>query len=430
MGFIPTLAGIISDPQDPNEIPDIVGRLGLLTVHSPAFGAIADLFGRPYFRRAWIVQEAALGSEVVVQCGSFTMDWQSLVSAALCLVGESHDDRIEGRDVMRMMASLKRQLRNNETRPLTSLLYQTYRLECSDPRDKVFAILGLASDITHGEILPDYLLSTQDVYRRVATYIISRDLDLNMLSNVHYPKKLSGTPCWVPDWSITSLVAESFGLEYWKNHPNSAPTKTAVRFSNHGLTLNIKGCIADTIQSMGSVMPQESRSLVAREWDAIARSASPDPLGKTYPTNFWATMTALDTSWASETQRNARFHLYESWRNLVERNESAYSNPAWKPIHEFSVVNERSAEFETLIAAFSTGRRMFLTADGYIGLAPANARVGDQVCTLEGASVPFVLRQAGDEKGYDLVGESYLLGWKDGKRPGGSIYAKEDFALV
>ncbi|KAF5694484.1 heterokaryon incompatibility protein het-6 [Fusarium denticulatum] len=60
-------------------------------------------------------------------------------------------------------------------------------------------------------------------------------------------------------------------------------------------------------------------------------------------------------------------------------------------------------------------RRCFVTDTGYFGLAPAEAKIGDQVFTCVGASVPFVLREIGGSGGdeFRLVGESYLQvgGW-------------------
>lgn len=38
-------------------------------------------------------------------------------------------------------------------------------------------------------------------------------------------------------------------------------------------------------------------------------------------------------------------------------------------------------------------RRFFISKKGYIGLAPANARIGDTVSIIHGGNVPYVLRQ-------------------------------------
>jgi hypothetical protein len=53
-------------------------------------------------------------------------------------------------------------------------------------------------------------------------------------------------------------------------------------------------------------------------------------------------------------------------------------------------------------------RRFFITINGYIGLAPPEALVGDVVCIFLGARVPFILRSRGEY--FMLVGECYTQG--------------------
>ena len=59
-----------------------------------------------------------------------------------------------------------------ERRNLESLLFDMQTFECSDARDKVFALLGLASDFEDCDLLrPDYEKSADKVFEGVARYI-------------------------------------------------------------------------------------------------------------------------------------------------------------------------------------------------------------------------------------------------------------------
>ena len=49
--------------------------------------------------------------------------------------------------------------------------------------------------------------------------------------------------------------------------------------------------------------------------------------------------------------------------------------------------------FKTDFYGASTARRLFLTANGYLGTAPAKVVVGDKMCLLFGGNVPFVVRE-------------------------------------
>jgi hypothetical protein len=54
--------------------------------------------------------------------------------------------------------------------------------------------------------------------------------------------------------------------------------------------------------------------------------------------------------------------------------------------------------------------RPFLSTRGYVGLAPRHSQVGDMICILLGAHLPFLLRKREDGKTVELVGEVYVHG--------------------
>ncbi|KAG8162242.1 hypothetical protein KVR01_008007 [Diaporthe batatas] len=80
----------------------------------------------------------------------------------------------------------------------------------TDPRDKVYAFIGLADTKTEvcgspaSSIRPDYELPVQDVYTRVMAQLLLANRDLHLLSHVQDPSltKLEGLPSWVPDFSV------------------------------------------------------------------------------------------------------------------------------------------------------------------------------------------------------------------------------------
>lgn len=77
----------------------------------------------------------------------------------------------------------------------------------------------------------------------------------------------------------------------------------------------------------------------------------------------------------------------------------------------------------------STGRRLFVTRRGYIGLCPSSAKVGDVVAVLLGGSTPFILsarskreralEEANSElqvqNTFVLIGDCYVHGLMDGE---------------
>lgn len=61
------------------------------------------------------------------------------------------------------------------------------------------------------------------------------------------------------------------------------------------------------------------------------------------------------------------------------------------------------------------GRCLYITENGYLGLGPIEARVGDGVYDLLGGDVPFVLRETENSEEFTLLGDSYVHGIMDGE---------------
>lgn len=80
----------------------------------------------------------------------------------------------------------------------------------TDPRDKVYAFVGLADTKTSvcgapaTSVRPDYELPVQDVYTRLMAQLLLAHGDLHLLYHVQDPTltKLEGLPSWVPDSSV------------------------------------------------------------------------------------------------------------------------------------------------------------------------------------------------------------------------------------
>lgn len=69
----------------------------------------------------------------------------------------------------------------------------------------------------------------------------------------------------------------------------------------------------------------------------------------------------------------------------------------------------------TLALGPTTGRVLFVTTTGFIGLAPYGTCAGDLIHVVLGASVPYVLRPRPDNTGFELVGEAYVQGIMQGE---------------
>ncbi|KKY15970.1 putative heterokaryon incompatibility protein [Diplodia seriata] len=88
---------------------------------------------------------------------------------------------------------------------LMRLLLYSLNTQATDPRDKVIALLGLASQQCRNALVPDYSKSTTQIYTETARHIIQSTGDLNILAiNTASPRAGADPPLpsWVPNWAL------------------------------------------------------------------------------------------------------------------------------------------------------------------------------------------------------------------------------------
>ncbi|KAI0437881.1 heterokaryon incompatibility protein-domain-containing protein [Xylaria telfairii] len=81
---------------------------------------------------------------------------------------------------------------------LLQLLRDTVDSESSDPRDKIFALLGLVRGLDREGITPDYNLTYVQVYTGLAAYFIKNHGLTGLI--MMKPQEDVNLPSWVPDW--------------------------------------------------------------------------------------------------------------------------------------------------------------------------------------------------------------------------------------
>ena len=139
---------------------------------------LEDILKRPYWRRVWIIQELVAASKVVLRCGFQSLDWDRLIRASACLniwhadinrqlkeLGSSEKVSWRPHKAHRIDNTRGIQVNKDRQRHLLNL-WSTHKMcAASDPRDKVFALLGLADDLNLYDPIPiDYSLPVNAVF--------------------------------------------------------------------------------------------------------------------------------------------------------------------------------------------------------------------------------------------------------------------------
>lgn len=122
------------------------------------FRPLFDLFERDYWSRVWILQEVAVARDVRIQCGPFITTLEELAIGLSLLVSyeqrriSTHSSNIQ-RNMTRFFTVQhgRRRFQSKDVISLSGLLYDTSCFGLSlatDPRDKMFALLGLVKNPT------------------------------------------------------------------------------------------------------------------------------------------------------------------------------------------------------------------------------------------------------------------------------------------
>jgi hypothetical protein len=110
--------------------------------------------------------------------------------------------------------------RHGEHMPLRDLLELTKLCKCSDPRDRVFALLSLLNDNERRCVIdPNYTKSVSDVYKETMIKIMEINGDWRIFSSVEMDECVIRIPSWIPDWSApksSSLLPNFFASGFSK----------------------------------------------------------------------------------------------------------------------------------------------------------------------------------------------------------------------
>ncbi|KAH6850495.1 hypothetical protein B0I37DRAFT_371774 [Chaetomium sp. MPI-CAGE-AT-0009] len=225
-------------------LPEEFTLSSILEMTAAHWFSLFAFFQRTWFRSAWAAHGVILARQTYMIYGENMLDMALAIrvltyldnrglSSELCafgrafLAGEPVSD--PGRYIAKLVAAAN--FNNEESAPvsapkalvvepkgvftfirgfhhirrhdfrLTSILSALRDFDTTDPRDKIFAFLGLACDDLG--IVPNYGATVQEVYRTATTAMIKEKNRLSILSHVPDAQNtnIPDLPSWVPDFS-------------------------------------------------------------------------------------------------------------------------------------------------------------------------------------------------------------------------------------
>ncbi|KAF2099253.1 HET-domain-containing protein [Rhizodiscina lignyota] len=204
------------------------------------------LLRRPWFTRRWILQEVTLSRYNVVRCGMLTIRWTVFKDALSCL---TLDENLNGMTTIQTSLSIctlsdradrfkllrKSRVRkerhtqmggdkwrlswrgkagNEESLHLLDLLVEFRNSNCSDERDRVLALVGLAVDGSDFDLIAGYNVTLLEFWIMCAGQQFTKQHNvyglhqlLSLASSFRSAEDEETLPSWVPNWASTPTYA-------------------------------------------------------------------------------------------------------------------------------------------------------------------------------------------------------------------------------
>jgi hypothetical protein len=157
-------------PSAPSENPSQPfsaqsAKITLSQIGPRRWNALIAFLSREYWRRIWITQEVALSQDVLVVCGSHSIEWSKLEAIFAATNGKystaySVDANITNAQEFQHVCQLRQFRADSMADKLVhffdAFFFRTKASFASEVRDKAFAILGLSYSGSAFVAVPDY----------------------------------------------------------------------------------------------------------------------------------------------------------------------------------------------------------------------------------------------------------------------------------
>lgn len=387
--------------------------------------AFMRLLKRPWWGRAWIIQELASSTHAVFCCGTKSIEWPQLELVFyilfVCYINRTSDNILDSEDVERThgLARLKYWVHNGDIPALCELYSLVCRQDCGDPRDKVYSVLALTDAKTKEDIHADYSRPIAWVYTMAAKVDIVSRADLVILSLVQPETNTLDIPSWVVDWR-TQYTMFALQCEDGAFAASGPDLFTSSSFSENLQTLYVDGFCIGMVEDDN--VPQ-AKGGFSRSEDGHAYSWDVDAMVKRLINT--GGITTWDEEKAIQQPAQSRQAVQRSLYDVLIAGQLSVEG-RWNQVTYASDIEganeqpKRQASMLINAVIITRGRTVILSRNRFLGLAPTTTRVGDRIFILYGLAFPMILRPR-EDGAYTVIGVAYIHGIMHGEALSGVV---------
>ena len=442
--FIKTLFSILPELEtgDPERINHYYA---IYPSHCPEWTALAHFLNRPWFARTWVIQEVVLATHASIVCGEAILTWDILDRVMVGLHELGIDGLIDattnydsgfslvilappGLPTVIGLSILRKRVRDKKPRPILRVMAMFRNSLTTEENDKIFAMLGVATDVADPIFYPDYTKPSGTLFRDITKFLMKRDASLDALRYAGLdkgPRALS-----VPSWAVRSFLSVG-SSSHLGNFSVTTSNQPNFLFSDSSDCLRLRAFIFDKVCRLGSmcvaykdgqILGEDETShyfewFLQAKWIAQSTTLSEEVFWRTLLANrvtstkdvsFDGLDQPPDQSWGKDFKAFEPFFAL-SLRSSPEEGRQLLAS------HE----GLKAMKFRGQMSRAIGRRRFGVLSSGSLGLMPHEAQVGDLVAAFLGAKVLFVIRPLPAVKDevtqYQLVGECYVHDRMDGQ---------------
>ena len=415
---------------------------------SSAQRAFHQLLLKPYWTRVWIIQELAAASNITIFCGHHKILWETLeeLSSFAFTAGMEGIKSEELRARFQNLLQFRDDRLNSKPVRLLEAIYRSRYALSTDPKDKIYGLLGLVYD--GGTFIPEpnYRQSVEDTYTDLSKALIKKGYPLNLIYlRTSHRRTSNSLPSWVVDWmdlndALAKREFEHIQASIKQNPPRSSRNQIdRASFSEN--TLTVRGTILGSIDGMGSaysadrnhttagVVPtRRGTSSVPLNFDRstyvfnalleIQRSSAATADLPPIPIKLWSSNdeTKLE-DFFRDTMPPDELVLLEwidaNWSFITFSNTLEFWNGTWTPQPMDTDRNTgQDTCLHSLVTTILSGMRIATLQTGELGWVHPQSQKGDKLGRVFGCDRDVVLRSVAG--GFQVIGEA-RFSWFSGE---------------
>ncbi len=396
---------------------------------------IHGILTREYWSRAWVIQETMFNKAITIRCGSSSIPWSSLDFSVITEKRGADLRKLPGAIALGLLRLMRNSGAGTPGDPgvggvptafdLLRTLIWYRQLNSTDPKDKVYAFVGLL-DPTCPAYEVDYGLSVQQVFTNAVKYLISTTRCLDIIGTTQTALNSLDLPSWVPDWRRQPDSTSVNLLRLRQEDPTFSASGSTVPqwgFLDNDKVLSVKGLRVGALQNLGIPCRVESMTQDTHHKEAALMSfvdwyqllAQRKGSDEQNVIDFCRVLScdySCSSNASGRINASARLIAQSMILNMASMAEEMGQLHAFpEQLHQITKDKSGGLARDNVGVASTTfmqDRRFFVSEVGLMGLAPARADKTDLICIIMGCTNPMILRPK--DEYFEVIGEAFVHG--------------------